>query len=271
MTLDLIPASAYPLDVLADLYNRARADYLVPMPMTPESLSSYNTRHSVDLSASLVVERAGQLIALALLGLRGNRAWLTRMGVVPGARRDGVGRALVEGVLMTARLAGATQAQLEVITENAIAQRLFRNLGFEPVRSLLVFERPAGFPAAFGPLPDRLLTSIEARELLERTGIGYAPSWLEEAASLRRARRLAGIGLDQAALIYGEDGGMLTPVVLCGADEVTGPALLAAFHAQWPEHRAFKENIPEGHRQAEWFAIAGYRLSFTRLELQRAL
>jgi hypothetical protein len=174
-------------------------------------------------------------------------------------------------VLATAQRAGATQAQLEVITENAIALRLFRACGFEPVRRLLVFERPAGFPTAFGPLPDRLLNSFEARGVLEQSPIGYSPSWLEEVPSLRRARRLAGIGLDQAALVYGEDAGLLTPVALCNADDVTGPALLAAFHAQWPTHRALKENIPEGDRQAEWFAIAGYQLAFTRAELRRDL
>jgi ribosomal protein S18 acetylase RimI-like enzyme len=271
MSLDLIPASAYPLDVLADVYNRARTDYLVPMPMTPESLSAYNTRHSVDLSASLVVEQADRLIGLALLGLRGERAWITRMGVVPGARRDGVGRTLMDGVLRTAVSAGATQAQLEVIQENAIALRLFRDCGFAVARRLLVLERPAGFPAAVGPLPDRLLNTSEARAVIERAGAGYAPSWLEETPSLRRARRLAGIGLNDAALVYGDDNGLLTPVVLANADDVTGPALLAAFHTQWPEHPALKENVPEGDRQAEWFSIAGYRLSFTRLELRRAL
>ena len=39
MRIRLVPASAYPLDVLTAAYNRARSDYLVPMPMTPTRTS----------------------------------------------------------------------------------------------------------------------------------------------------------------------------------------------------------------------------------------
>jgi GNAT superfamily N-acetyltransferase len=271
MALYLIPASAYPLDVLSDLYNRARADYLVPMPMTPESLSSYNTRHSVDLSASLVASLDGDLVGLTLLGVRGQRAWITRMGVVREARQSGVGRRLVEGVLDSARAAGAAEAQLEVIAENAIGLRLFRACGFTPTRRLLVLDRLAGFPDAAGPIPDHTLSTPEARDALERFGIGYVPSWLEETASLRRARRLAGIALDESVLVFGEEGGLIAPLALCNADDVTGPALLAAFHTQRPDWPARKENVPEDGPQAAWFAVAGYQLAFTRVEMRRAL
>lgn len=269
--MNLIPADALTLNDLTELYNRARADYLVPMPMTCDSMAAYLTRHDVDRAASLVVEIEGEPVGLALLGLRADRAWITRMGVVREARRAGVGRVLVEGLLDRAAERGAASAQLEVIADNAIGQRLFRACGFEPVRRLLVLTRPPGLPVNLPLLPDRLLNNAEARTVLETAAIGYAPSWVEETPSLLQARRLAGIAVDQAALIYGDDGAVLSPVVLSHADGMIGPALLGALHSQWPMRPALKENVPEGDGQAEWFFDAGYALAFTRLEMRRAL
>lgn len=271
MALLLFPASEYSVDALTDLYNRARADYLLPMQMTQETFSAYAARYSVDFSASLVAEWDGIPAGLALLGLRDERAWITRMGVLREARQVGMGRALVEGLLDSARARGATEAQLEVIRENAIGLRLFRNCGFVPMRHLLVFERVDGYPTAPAIVPDQILTTAEAIARLDRSGIGYEPSWLEETLSLRRARRLTGLALGESSLIYGDDGGRLTPVVLCNADEVTGPGLLTALHERLPGHPALKENLPEGESQAEWFAVAGYRVVFTRIEMRRTL
>lgn len=269
--MNLIPAGALSIEALTALYNRARADYLVPMPMTPETMAVYLTRHDIDLNASRVAEIDGESVGLALLGLRGDRAWITRMGVIREARRAGAGRVLVEGVLAAAAERGAASAQLEVIADNAIGQRLFRAAGFAPVRRLLVLARAPGPPVDLALLPDRLLDNTEARAALEQMNIGYAPSWVEETPSLLQARRLAGIAVDQALLFYGDDEGILAPVVLCNASGMTGPALLGALHSQWPAHAALKENVPEGSGQAEWFFDAGYRLSFARVEMWRAL
>jgi ribosomal protein S18 acetylase RimI-like enzyme len=269
--MNLIPADALTLEALTDLYNWARADYLVPMPMTRDGMAGYLTRHDIDLSSSRVAELNGDRVGLALLGLRAARAWVTRMGVLREARRAGVGRVLLEGLLEEAAARGARLAQLEVIADNAVGQRLFRACGFAPTRRLWVLSRAPGAPSTMPLMPDRLLDNAEARAVPDRLGIGYAPSWVEEKASLLQARRLAGIGVDQAALLYGDDGQVLTPVALCGADGLTGPALLGALHSQWPMRPALKENIPEGDAQAEWFFDAGYTLAFTRLEMARAL
>lgn len=271
MAVRLHPATALPRDALTALYNRSREDYLVPMPMTAEALAAYVARHNIDLSASLVAELDGELAGIGMLGVRGSRAWLTRMGVVREARRAGVGRALVNGLLDSAQAAGASWAQIEVIDENAAGQRLFQAAGFRPVRRLLVLERPPGPPFAPLPMPERTLSNAEARALLEDPGPGYRPSWVEEPASLHHARRLAGMSLGGAALVFGDDGAVVAPVALCGADEVTGPALLAALAHQWPMRPALKENLPDDHVQAEWFAVAGYQVTFARVEMRRAL
>jgi mycothiol synthase len=60
-------------------------------------------------------------------------AWdLSYLGVIPEARRRGVGRELVRKVLIEARLAGVTSVSLSVDTRNRPASRLYLDMGFEP-------------------------------------------------------------------------------------------------------------------------------------------
>jgi ribosomal protein S18 acetylase RimI-like enzyme len=50
--------------------------------------------------------------------------------VLPAHRGQGVGRRLMEAVLEAARRAGCSGVTLEVRSDNAVAQRLYRSLGF---------------------------------------------------------------------------------------------------------------------------------------------
>jgi mycothiol synthase len=56
--------------------------------------------------------------------------WIVQVGVVPAARRRGVGEALVTEALRRMRADGATHAWLDVNVDNT-AVRLYRKLGFE--------------------------------------------------------------------------------------------------------------------------------------------
>jgi mycothiol synthase len=61
------------------------------------------------------------------------RAWdLSYLGVIPEARRRGLGRELVQKVLNEARLAGITSVSLSVDTRNRPAWRLYVEMGFQP-------------------------------------------------------------------------------------------------------------------------------------------
>lgn len=55
------------------------------------------------------------------------------IGVLEGARRQGVARRLLEAVLARARAAGARRLTLDVGTDNLPALRLYEALGFEQV------------------------------------------------------------------------------------------------------------------------------------------
>ncbi len=57
---------------------------------------------------------------------------LSYLGVIPEARRKGLGRELVRKVLIEAELVGVTSVSLSVDTRNRPAWRLYQGMGFEP-------------------------------------------------------------------------------------------------------------------------------------------
>ena len=60
----------------------------------------------------------------------GDEMHILNLAVHPDARRSGTGRALVEHVLDDAGAHGAVSVSLEVRTDNAAAEGLYRSLGF---------------------------------------------------------------------------------------------------------------------------------------------
>jgi ribosomal protein S18 acetylase RimI-like enzyme len=57
--------------------------------------------------------------------------WLEDLYVAPEARREGVGRTLVEAVAARARERGCRRVELDVNSENPAAMALYRSLGFD--------------------------------------------------------------------------------------------------------------------------------------------
>ncbi|GAA2363980.1 hypothetical protein GCM10010170_061390 [Dactylosporangium salmoneum] len=62
-----------------------------------------------------------------------DEAWVQNVGVRKDAQRRGVGRRLLEALLGEARRLGARQVLLEVAVDNAAAQKLYAQYGFEAV------------------------------------------------------------------------------------------------------------------------------------------
>ncbi|HXA72425.1 MAG TPA: GNAT family N-acetyltransferase [Stellaceae bacterium] len=63
--------------------------------------------------------------------LLGRAGEIVTLGVAPGARRRGAGRALLEDLLARARALGVASLTLEVAEDNAGALALYAKLGFE--------------------------------------------------------------------------------------------------------------------------------------------
>jgi ribosomal-protein-alanine N-acetyltransferase len=77
-----------------------------------------------------VVEFDGEVIGYSLAWLGGGTGHLGNLAVVPGRRRRGIARRLVEELLDRAREQGIDSLSLEVRVSNFAAQGLYRALGF---------------------------------------------------------------------------------------------------------------------------------------------
>lgn len=266
------PADRFTLDQLTDLYNAGRSDYLVPMPMTTPALARYAHLYDVDFAASVVLVDGDQPVGIGMLGLRDQRAWLTRLGVTPAQRQHGAGRLIVEALLANARARGATLAQLERIDGNEAAWRLFEAAGFRERRRLLILRRPAG-PA---PLPAAPLVPLGAEQIAACLA-ARAPgaSWVDETRSLLNGGDVEGWHVDgdpERWLVLRRHDRLLSHLVLAPAAAAASAAvLLAALHQHYPDHAAEVENLPVDSSLHAAFDAAGYQVAFRRIEMTRAL
>ena len=103
----------------------------------PESWTrgSYRSELADTRTRSYVVaeDAAGELLGWAGVRVVGDEADIMTVGVIPAARRHGVGARLVAELLDLARGRGATLAYLEVRFDNAAARRLYGREGFDEV------------------------------------------------------------------------------------------------------------------------------------------
>ena len=142
--MKLLPATALDLPALVELFNAGFSEYLVPMTLDERGMRDYVETNGVDLGCSRVlVEDHG--VAFTLIARRGSAGWVAGMGTVPSQRGRGLGERVLRAGIEAARERGCHTVSLEVIDRNRPAVRLYRKLGFEPVRDLLVWSfEPTG-------------------------------------------------------------------------------------------------------------------------------
>ncbi len=273
-----VSASEFSFDVLVAAYNQARMDYIVPMPMNAARLREYVYKYDVDLRASVVAVAEGRPLGLAMLGHRERRTWITRLGVIPTRRRDGTGQMLMEHLIAASRALDARVIILEVIQNNVPAHRMFRKLGFNETRELLIIRRPPGLPeVTVPPYTVEHLDADAATQLLARRS--SLPSWLDETPSLVNAGNLGALRVTLDAggwgwIVYRKTTFQLQALVIqteAGSPDDVGRALLHALHTRHPALDTKSENLPA--QDVHWPALRamGYIEAFRRIEMHRAL
>jgi ribosomal protein S18 acetylase RimI-like enzyme len=85
-----------------------------------------------DPDACLVACTDGRLVGSLIAGWDGWRAHLYRLAVHPDARRQGIGRALLDAGAKRLRDLGATRLDAMVLDGNNLGQSLWRATGYEP-------------------------------------------------------------------------------------------------------------------------------------------
>lgn len=161
--MSLVPAHRFSDEELAALFTRGYEGYFIPMHVDAATFRFMVDTWDVDLSRSRVEPGKG----VCNLAVRGERGWIGGIGVVPEARRGGLGRALMEAVLGVA----PPMVTLEVLEQNEPAIRLYESLGFERTRMLEVWALDA-------------VREVDARSVTPEPLGGKGLPWQREDASL---------------------------------------------------------------------------------------
>lgn len=83
-----------------------------------------------DPELALVAEQEGAIVGAAIGGYDGRAAWVSRLGIQPDARRQGIARLLVAELLRRLDNLGAPTNDLVVLDETAEGQAFWQSLGF---------------------------------------------------------------------------------------------------------------------------------------------
>ena len=282
MTIELIPAEQFTLQELTDLYNQTRVDYMVPMPMNASRLGEYVHDFDIALSQSCVARTSnGEMLGLCMLGVRPERTWITRLGVLPATRRSGVGSALIDCMMENAIKLGAKVTQLEVIRNNLPAYNLFSCKDFKETGEYLVLRR------APRPVSEPLRGSVD---WLDSTGALEALqayphhlTWINDLESMRNAHDVEGLRLTLP------DGGIgwlvyrntkftlrstLSHLVIhteYGNPMEVGMQLLLSLHTHYAHHDTYAENIHTDDQHLPAFRALGYFENFSRIEMLHSI
>ena len=273
--IKLIPASHFTFEQLTAIYNQTRVDYMVPMPMNAARLAEYVATYDVKLDHSLVAATpGGEMLGVAMLGLRAGRAWLTRLGVIPNTRRNGVGQALVAGLMEQAAHLSIDFVMLEVIKHNTPAHQLFLKFGFREIGELLILRRPPRIPPLDPIVADaERLDRADALRLVGRDR-GAQP-WTNQSESLFNAYEVSGLHLSLADgsrgwLVYQRQKFILTRFAFkteAGDPATVAYALLSHLHHQYPRLDTQIENLQINDPHLPAFHQIGYVESFRRIEM----
>ena len=275
MTLKITPAAKFTLDELTYFYNQTRVDYLVPMPMSVDVMGEYIHDFDVNLQLSPVVHDAetGQFLGLGMLGVRDDRTWITRLGVLPSIRRSGAGAAAMDTMLENSRKIGAKKVILEVIKNNTPAQTLFKKNSFRQTIEFLVLRRAPLRP----PLsPEGEITWLYRKDALAALrSYPYPLTWINALESMKNASMFQGFELNlksgaKAWMVYRHKKHSITHFVF--HTERGNPAkmarhLLLYLHLQYHRMDAYAENFFADDPHLPAFYDLGYFEAFRRIEM----
>ncbi len=268
--IQLLPASQFSLGELTEIYNQSRADYMIPMAMDAGELAAYIHLYDVDLAQSVVALEGEQVLGLAMLGVRGERVWITRLGVLPTARRRGMGEVLVQALMENARGLGCRRAVLEVIEGNRAAQSLFEKAGFAVTRGLLILHRAARVaPGGSGGTA----AWLDREEALQRIRGCAGQPWTNEVESYHNAEDVLGVevtGSSRGWVVFQREGARLSHFTLrtaAGDAREVCLALGGEIYRRFKDAETLCENVPAGDPHLGALAELGFGERFRRREM----
>jgi GNAT superfamily N-acetyltransferase len=260
----------------APAFNAVYENYVVPVALTDEQFRDHVTTHDVLASGSPVwLDEHGDVAALALLGVRGERGWIGGFGIASAHRGRGLSHALTEEAVGSARRLGLRDVRLEVLVDNPRAIRTYEAAGFTRTRDLRVLVRPGDAPplpvAALPATPVDMDRAIAIAAAFDRT----VPCWQREPASLAHVRGLEGLAFGNAetpsaAALVRAVGDGLRVGLFAARDGTAAAGALAALAARWPGFGLTVVNEPEESPLQATYAACGFREVHRQHEMMRA-
>jgi GNAT superfamily N-acetyltransferase len=265
-------AGALDTDALVALLNEVYSDYAVPMRIEAGTLAFMVESFDLVLDDSPVVWRDDRPAGVALLGLRGDQAWVGGMGVVPAARRGKLGERLMSALIAAARARGARTLWLEVLDSNRPARALYEKLGFRETRRLEVWSwagtPPAGakLAEACAPRAARARIAAARRELEPWQRADATVDRLDVSTPALRAVTLA-----SGDAVYRVTEGRASVLQLHARDERSAGILLDTIRTRTGVSSLRFLNLPAGSPASAALRSRGATCEVTQSEMSLAL
>ena len=263
MTLEIRPASSLDSERLAGLFTEGFSGYYVPIRADAAAIEGMVRNWDLDLDASRVAFAGGEPVGFAFLGVRGRQGWIGGTGVVPAARRQGIGDAVMRAVLDEARRQGLEEIWLEVLVQNEPARGLYERLGFEPVRELEIWE----LEGPGGPSAAQAVPLDSARAQIEALRSGPEP-WQRADETLAHVDDLRALAVEGGAAVYRLAGGRASILQLAASAEAARE-LLTAILAE--SSTVLWVNAPAGDPALEALRELGGSVTERQTEMRKPL
>ena len=234
--LRIISAASVTLEELAAAFTAAFSGYFYPMTLTAEQLSRRVRFEHLDILRSLLAydDDVGELVGMAMLGVRQETGWVGGFGMTETYRGRGWARELMTALIAEARGLALGQLKLEVLTQNVAAIRLYERAGMKIARDLLIFERQEDAPSpSQNVAPLKEAAPSELLQHFRRLHLKPA-AWQRDLSALLVMDGLRGLYLgararpDAYALLRSWPGGLTYIVDLAAAGKEEADALCAA-------------------------------------------
>jgi ribosomal protein S18 acetylase RimI-like enzyme len=214
VTVDIRSARSLAPGERVELFNAAYEGYLIPFQVDEAALSAMEEAFDFDVAAGRIALRDGERVGFGNLGVRGEDAWIGGVGVVPEARRAGVGEALMRALHEQARERGVRRVWLEVIVENTGAFALYEKLGYRTVRDVEVWF----LPDEAGDAGARQVPTADAHARIREQRAVREP-WQRADETVENYGDCRGLLTDAGAAVYRQPGEHVQLLQLVGEAE----------------------------------------------------
>jgi ribosomal protein S18 acetylase RimI-like enzyme len=254
--LELRSARELGLAEYTALFNAAYEGYLVPFHLDEPTAAAMIDAFDLDADASRIAYREGAAAGLGNLGIRGEDGWIGGVGVVPAARRSGVGETLMRALHDQAQERGMRRVWLEVIVENTAAFALYEKLGYRTVRDVEVWSLPLSVSER-SDAED--VAAEEAHARVRQLGREREP-WQRADRTLDHYADTRGLVTRTGAAVYRQPGDNVQLLQIAGEAE----PLLRALRVRGPVSML---NLPEDDPAATAFRSLGATVAVRQHEM----